>query len=68
MDSPEPQAVKVVMTATGVDGEKFALVEYPNNGCGLLRNGVPIPGMKWIPCQMKECTAELLRLGKLDGN
>ena len=66
MDCIEPQAMKVIMTATGANGDKLALVEYANNGCGLLRNGVPIPEMKWVPCQMKECTAEFLRLGKLD--
>ena len=57
---------KVILTATAPGGEKLALVEYPDGDCGLLRDGMPIPGMKWEPGRMKECTAELLRLGKLD--
>jgi len=64
MDPYESQGVEVIMTMIAVNGDKLALVEYPNSGCGLLRNGVPIPEMTWIPCQMDRCTAELLRLGK----
>jgi hypothetical protein len=59
----ESRGVEVIMTMTAFNGDKLELVGYPSSGCGLLRSGVAIPEMTWIPCQMDRCTAELLRLG-----
>jgi hypothetical protein len=58
-------AIRVILTATDAGGDRIDLVEYTNDGCGLLRNGVPIPGMKWVPCDMAACTAALSRVGGL---
>jgi len=66
MDPNDPKPTRIVLTATSPDGDKLALVEYENDGCGLLQNGVPIPGMKWVPCDLPACTAALALLGKLD--
>lgn len=65
MDSIETPLVELIMTLTAANGDKLELVDYVGSGCGLLCNGVPIPKMKWVPCRMDRCTAELLRLGNV---
>lgn len=52
---------RVIMTVRAKNGDRLELVVYANGDCGLIRNGLQVPDLKWGPCQMDQGTAELLR-------
>ena len=67
MDSTETSTIRVLVTHTDSNGGRLELVAYDDSGCGLRRDGRPIPDMKWDAEQMEQCAVEFLRLGELGG-
>ena len=55
---------KTLMTMNGRDGDVFAIVTFmaPALGCGIARNGAPLPDHHWPIEEIAACTAALLRL------
>lgn len=62
MQERQTQGGRVVITATTRNGDKIEMLAYPDGGCGLTCNGLPIPHTQSVPCNPEQCGAELLRL------
>jgi hypothetical protein len=62
MKANETERPRVLITATAGNGDKIEMLAYPDGGCGLTRNGLPIANSKSVPCEPDQCGAQLLRL------
>ena len=60
-----PPSDRIILTATALNGDALALVAYPDGSCSITREGKPVPGSNWKPCDVPEATQLLLKLAQL---
>jgi hypothetical protein len=56
---------KTLLTVTAPDGALLSAVTYAEGGCGIARDGQPLPEHHWELADMAQCTATLLKLAGL---